>query len=131
MFINGRERISVTEVATEPTDDYVLLYCQFLDDFRHESDEGKSGLIASAPKCLNDRPDYYDAFLAGVCETLAKESNIDIPGWIYEDRYYLDSPTFPDGTERVPGFQEFLRETTPIEFAARNVLFGDNLMKRC
>lgn len=129
MIIDRIECVSVSDVASLLGIDYVLYYGQFLDDFRHTKQESKSLLINEPVVCASDRPDYYDAFLAGVCESLAKEADIPVPGWVYENRYYWKDPVFPFNTEN-PDFQEYLLETTPEEFRVRNIYFGDSLMSR-
>ena len=130
MFINGRERITASEVASFLGEDPVLLYGQFLDDYKRASIEDKILLIQDAPIQTADRPVHYEALLAAVCESLAKQDGIPIPEWVYEQRYYLKEPVFAFNTT-IPGHREYLLETTPEEFLSRNVIFGDNVMSRC
>lgn len=131
MIIKGKERISANEVATLPGIDYLLYYGQFLDDFKRLDKEDKGLLIEGAVKSLPDRPEYYDAFLAAVCETLAVENNLPVPQWTQGKDYFLAAPVYPEGAARVPGFVEYLIETTPEVFCKRNVFFGDEVMRRC
>ena len=131
MIIKGKERISASEVAMLPGIDYLLYYGQFLDDFKRLDKEDKGLLIEHAVKSLPDRPDYYDAFLAAVCETLAIENDLPVPKWTQGEDYYLDTPANPEGATRVPGFVDYLIETTPELFYKRNVFFGDGIMRRC
>ncbi len=130
MLINGKERISASEVASFPGEDPILLYGQFLDDYKRASIEEKILLIQEAPVQAADRPIHYEALLAAVCESLAKQDGIPIPDWVYERRCYLEDPVFAFNTT-IPGHREYLLETTPEEFLNRNVIFGDNVMSRC
>lgn len=130
LFIDGKELISVSDVASLEGVDYVLLYGQFLDDYTRSDAKEKALLISRPPFCNPDRPEYYVALLAAVCETLAKQDDLPIPGWVYERRCYLEQPVFAFNTT-VPGHREYLLETTPEEFMSRNVIFGDTVLSRC
>ena len=130
MLIDGREYISASDVATLDGYDPILLYGQFLDDFYGANDVVREELIKEAPISKDDRPKHYNAMLAAVCESLAKAYNLPIPTWVNYDCYFLVSPTFSFNTKNNE-FQKYLLQTTPCEFAKRNIFFGDNVMNRC
>ena len=107
--------------------DLALNLNQFLDDFRHET-EDKGSLIAIEPPLTGDPS--FDARLAATAECLAKESGVRIPLWVWHDARYAAEPVWAfQGSN--PEARIYLRQTTPAEFASRNLYTGDNVLSRC
>ena len=108
--------------------DFTLAFGQFLDDFRFASDEEKYNLIANEPTCEGvDRVILCHA--AAAVNKLANDSNIDVPLWVYDQAYIMPEPYYAQNTQNID-FQKYLVETSPPEYAARNVFFGDNVLMR-
>lgn len=104
-----------------------LAYGNFLDRFRACTKEEMQELIAERPQ--NDDLDINEvACLAATVETFVKEYALSMPDWVMDKKYYLKEAYY--GWIMNPEYQAFLRETSPEEFAKRNVFLGDNVMVR-
>ena len=107
--------------------DVALNLNQFLDDFRHE-ERDRASLIADEPMLTGDSS--FDARLAATAESLARESGIEVPDWVWRDARYVDEPVWAFQGHN-PEARIYLRQTTPPEFASRNHYTGDNVLARC
>jgi hypothetical protein len=70
----------------------------------------------------------WAALLAATVEALCERDNLPAPEWIFDPAFHLAEPWYLyDGTGRI---RDWLRETTPIEFASRNIWSGNRLLNR-
>ena len=95
---------------------------RFVDDFRRDPSHDK--LLEE-----NDyKNDIANAFYAGVVEELAKEQNMSIPQWVFQNKYYLPEPVFLGGLKGE--YRIFIIIETPLAFKIRNIFVGDNVLDR-
>lgn len=125
------KRLSIKDVSEQLySEDEKLLYGQFLDDFYHEeSSEGRYNLIKDEPNFINDK-EIFMCILAGTAQKLANDYSLDIPKWVFDEKYILKKAYYTLNTKN-PKFQEYLRETTPLEYKSRNLFVGKTILDRC
>ncbi len=84
------KRLSIKDVSEQLySEDEKLLYGQFLDDFYHEeSSEGRYNLIKDEPNFINDK-EIFMCILAGTAQKLANDYSLDIPKWVFDEKYIL------------------------------------------
>ena len=122
----NRKRVTISEAVAYHN--FALAFSQFLDDFRSAPDEEKRKLIADEPECENvDRLILCHA--AAAVHKLANDKGLDVPKWVYNSAYIMPKPYYAHNTQNIE-FQKYLHETSPPEYIARNVLFGDNVLLR-
>jgi len=94
----------------------------FVDEFRRN------------PNKKINKPPYRtitaNAFYAGVVEFLTREQNIKPPMWIFNKKYYLKNPWFPDNIKNRK-YRIMLMIESPLEFKTRNIFIGENTFSRC
>ncbi len=68
----------------------------------------------------------WAVFCAASVEYLRHTYDLECPAWAMEERYRLPEPWYYHLAGDLDEVQQELRETTPGEFARRNVYCGDN-----
>jgi hypothetical protein len=104
-----------------------IAFRDFLEDWAY--------LPASRPELAEERPPFanederrWATPLAAAVVTLCARDGLIAPGWTREPVFRLDEPWYLyEGTGRI---RDWLRETTPPEFSARNIWSGDRLLRR-
>ena len=116
--------LTLAEVARESN--VMLALSQFLDDFR----------ISSNKRLLiKDRPSSDSAtavelcLMAAVAHKLAVDNNLDVPSWVHGKEYTMPQPVYAHETTD-EDYRHYLIETTPGEFASKNLYYGINVMER-
>jgi len=99
--------------------------CQFLDDFRWV--DNKLSLIKDEPAADGERKTLCLA--ASIVHKLANDNGIEPPEWVYKPEYIFPHPVYTFNTQNKE-YQKVLRETTPEEFAQRNIYYGANVIAR-
>ena len=99
--------------------------CQFLDDFRLV--ENKLALIRDEPEAGVDTQTLCLA--AAIAHKLANDNDLDPPEWVYKPEYIFPHPLYTFNTQNEE-YKKVLRETTPTEFAQRNIFYGSNVISR-
>ena len=121
-----RNRVTIAEAVAYHN--FSLAFGQFLDDFRSAPDEEKSKLIADEPE--RENVDHLIlCHAAAAVHKLANDNGLDVPTWVYNPAYIMPKPYYAHNTQNIE-FQKYLHETSPPEYTARNVLFGDNVLLR-
>ena len=106
--------------------DFMFAVCTFLDDFRKS--EKKDELIQDEP--INDNIDKVNlCLLAAIAHRLANENNLAVPSWVTDSTYKMPYPVYAHDTKNKE-YQQYLIETTPDEFAIRNIFYGSNVIER-
>ena len=98
---------------------------QFLDDFRRAND--KYILIEDEPAGSADIVTL--CLLASIAHKLANDNGLNPPEWVYKPKYIFPHPVYTFNTNNEE-YQKVLRETTPPEFAQRNIYYGANVISR-
>lgn len=104
--------------------DFQLGIGNFLDNFYRSSD--KYNLI-------KDEVDFDQSkileicLLAGTAHKLANDYGLEVPKWCL--KYKLKNEYYGNDTKNTD-FQRYLEETTPVEFASRNLFVGSNVLSR-
>jgi len=99
--------------------------CQFLDDFRWI--ENKFTLIKDEP--ASDGETRTLCLAAAIAHKLANDNGLDPPEWVYKPEYISPQPVYTFSTQNKE-YQKLLRETSPPEFAQRNMYYGANVISR-
>ncbi len=68
----------------------------------------------------------WAVFYAASVEYLCHIYELECPMWAIEERYHLSEPWYYHLARDLDEVQQELRETTPQEFARRNVYCGEN-----
>lgn len=71
----------------------------------------------------------WAVFCAASVEYLCHMYSLPCPAWAKDERYSLQEPWYYDLASDLLEVQEELRETTPEEFAQRNVFCGNNVYR--
>jgi len=66
---------------------------------------------------------------AAAVHKLANDNGLEIPDWVFNPMYIMPEPYYAHGTQNVD-FQRYLYESSPPEYASRNVFFGGNVLLR-
>ena len=98
---------------------------QFLDDFRYAND--KYTLIKDEPSESVDIVTL--SIMASIAHKLANDNGLAPPRWVFRKIYVLQTPIYAHNTNNTE-YQRFLTETSPPEFAQRNIYYGANALAR-
>jgi len=71
----------------------------------------------------------WAVFCAASVDYLCKKYDLECPAWALSSRYTLDEPWYYDINADRPEVQEGLHQTTPEEFARRNIFCGDRVYR--
>jgi len=123
-------RMTISDVVTMPGA-RDLHFCQFLDDFRHESDESCWKLLAKEPPLTGN--DKFDVKLAASAELLSRERGVVPPDWVYFPVRYFSKRAYmaPKVCAVSARARKWFEDTTPIEYASRNLYCGEDPLARC
>jgi hypothetical protein len=106
--------------------DFMLAVSTFLDDFR--KCENKYALVKDEP--LGEHIDTENlCLLAAIVHKLSNEYGFAPPSWVNSPRYIMSHSAYAHGTINKE-YQRYLTETTPVEFAMRNIFYGANVIDR-
>jgi len=118
------QRTKLADVAKHH--DFMFAVSTFLDDFKKCDD--KYSLIKDEP--VNGRLGKVNlCLLAAIVHKLSNEHGLPTPSWANDPGYVMPHPVYAHGTVN-KDYQRYLTETTPSEFAARNIFFGANVIER-
>jgi hypothetical protein len=121
-----RYKATISEAVA--SHNFTLAFGQFLDDFRNSTDEEKQKLIAYEPK--RDGVDLVIlCHAAAAVHKLANDNDLDVPKWVHDPVYTMPEPFYAHNV-RSEEFQRYLFESSPPEYAIRNIFFGDNVLQR-
>jgi len=98
---------------------------QFLDDFKHT--KNKHLLIEDEPVGCSDIATL--CLLASIAHKLANDNELEPPEWVFKPEYSFPQPVYTFNTQNKE-YQKVLRETSPPEFAQRNMYYGANVISR-
>ena len=115
--------VSLAKVAS--SDNVKLSMGQFLDDFRRA--DNKYTLIADEP--TESAGIVTLCLLASIAHKLANDNGFAPPEWVYKPEYIFPQPVYTFNTQNEE-YQKVLRETSPPEFAQRNIYYGANVISR-
>ena len=121
-----RNRVTISDAVAYQN--FTLAFGQFLDDFRFAPFEVKYILIKDEPKCEGIDREIL-CLAAAAAHKLANDNGLDVPTWVYNPAFVMPEPYYARGTKNIE-FQKHLVETSPPEYASRNVFFGDNVLLR-
>lgn len=83
------------------------------------------------PKHHPNIPQNIYAYLAGIVEKVSQDLKINIPNWIYNKYYYLESDWFPPEVEKLESLKKMLKITSPEPFKNRNIYVSENAISVC
>lgn len=119
-----KKRMKLIDVVGDS--DFFHAASTFLDDFKKSEnrydlikDEPNGGVIDNVNRCL----------LVAITHSLCNEYGLTPPTWVNNLAYVLPYPVFAHGTTNEE-YQRYLIETTPEEFANRNIYYGANVTSR-
>ena len=115
--------LNLARVAS--SDNMKLSIGQFLDDFRGATN--KYILIEDEP--TEGTNTVTLCLLASIAHKLANDSGLEPPQWVFRPAYILPLPVFAHNTKNTE-YQKYLVETSPPEFAQRNIYYGANVISR-
>ena len=117
------DNLSLAKVAS--SNNIKLSIGQFLDDYRYADD--KYALIEDEP--ANSANIVILSLMASIAHKLANDSGFEPPKWVFRPLYFMPAPIFAHGTLNTD-YQKYLIETSPPEFAQRNIYYGANVIAR-
>jgi len=121
-----RNKVTISDAVAH--NNFTLAFGQFLDNFRSTPEEQKYLLIKDEPKHEGaDKVTLCHA--AAAVHKLANDNGLNIPKWVHNPVYILPEPYYAHNVRNIE-FQRYLHETSPPEYAKRNVYFGDNVLLR-
>jgi len=121
-----RNKITISDAVAYHN--FTLAFGQFLDDFRSAPDEQKYLLIKDEPK-HEGADKVILCHAAAAVHKLANDNGLNVPKWVHSPAYILSEPYYAHNVKNTE-FQRYLLETSPPEYASRNVYFGDNVLLR-
>lgn len=124
------KQYSIRYVSLKEQEDEMLLFGQFLDDFYNaKSKENKYALIKEEP-IFDEKNPVFMCMLACAVHKLSNDYNLKTPEWVFFSKYTLKEKYYAFNTENKE-YQNFLENTTPVEYKSRNLIYGDSVLKRC
>jgi len=104
-----------------------IAFRDFLEDWTYLPDS-RLALAAQRPPFANEDQRRWAALLAAAIEAMCERDGLNPPRWTSAPEFRLAQPWYLyEGTGRI---RDWLRETTPPAFAARNIWSGDRLLRR-
>jgi hypothetical protein len=104
-----------------------IAYRDFLEDWTYIP-ESRGDLVLAKPEFARSEHRQWASLLAATAEALCVRDGVPVPPWTHDPAFQLEDPWYLyDGTGRM---REWLRESTPAPFAARNIWSGDRLLRR-
>ncbi len=85
-------------------------------------------LIKMEPKQYKNVPDYQYAMCAATANKLANDYDIEVPGWVWKDRYYMKEMYF--GNVRKGRLRMYNMLYSPAEFKHRGLFVDENILMR-
>ncbi|MCD7872650.1 MAG: hypothetical protein LUG21_05025 [Clostridiales bacterium] len=111
-------------------EDEILLYNQFLDNFYSAKTDNEKLLLIEDEPVYNHKHKLILSLIAAAVEKLSKDYNLPIPKWVNKNRYVMEYICYAFETKN-SDFQKYLTETSFPEYKKRNLMYGDNVLKRC
>lgn len=103
---------------------YIL--ANFLDEF-YSADTGKKTRMIEHFPFSQVTGNKNKAYVAAAVELLSLKNNLEIPGWVFEKKYFLKDPFFVGGLESL---KAFLIVESPLPFRRRNIFVSENVLQR-
>ena len=107
-------------------DDFIFAYGTFLDKFKNSSEKAT---MIEHPPAIKDANKEHLCVLAAAAHKLANDNHLPVPRWVNDPIYKMPHPIFAFDTKR-ESFRKLLMETTPYEFASRNIFCGADATSR-
>ncbi len=85
-------------------------------------------LIKGEPRNHPDVPDYQYAICAATANQLANDYALDVPEWVWKDRYYMKKMYF--GNVRKGRLRMYNMLYSPAEFKHRGLFLDENILVR-
>jgi hypothetical protein len=102
----------------------------FLDVFYSCKDDKEKmyDLISREPKKHRNVPDYQYAMCAATANKLGNDYDIEVPDWVWKDRYYMKEMYF--GNVRKGRLRMYNMLYSPAEFKHRGLFVDENILTR-
>ena len=110
--------------------DFSLSLRGFLDVFYscRNDKEKMYDLIKREPRQYKNVPDYQYAMCAATANKLANDHDMEVPNWVWKDRYYLKEMYF--GNVRKGRLRMYNMLYSPAEFKHRGLFVDENILMR-
>lgn len=110
--------------------DFSLSLRGFLDVFYscRNDKEKMYDLIKREPRQYKNVPDYQYAMCAATANKLANDYDIEVPDWVWKDRYYMKEMYF--GNVRKGRLRMYNMLYSPAEFKHRGLFVDENILMR-
>jgi|GEM_PF-884521 len=110
--------------------DFSLSLRGFLDAFYScgNDKEKMYDLIKREPGKYTNVPDYQYAMCAATANKLANDHDIEVPNWVWKDRYYLKKMYF--GNVHKGRLRMYNMLYSPAEFKHRGLFVDENILMR-
>jgi len=122
----------LSQVITESARgrDFNLSLRGFLDIFYSYRDdkEKMSALIMQEPKVYKNVPHYQYAICAAAANKLANDYGLNVPSWVWKERYYMKEMYFGDIKKGKLRIYNMLY--SPAEFKHRGLFVDENILTR-
>lgn len=122
----------LSQVITESARgrDFNLSLRGFLDIFYSYKDdkEKMSALIMQEPKVYKNVPHYQYAICAAAANKLANDYGLNVPSWVWKERYYMKEMYFGDIKKGKLRIYNMLY--SPAEFKHRGLFVDENILTR-
>lgn len=105
---------------------FSFAFRMFLDEFYRSDGRRKQSLVLEP--IIDEVGENNAAFAAGAVHRLCRKHGLQIPRWVFDDKYYLKKPYFlgPLGGS----LQLYMFYYSPPEFKSRNVFTGESILSR-
>lgn len=110
--------------------DFSLSLRGFLDIFYSCKDDKEKmfALIKQEPQYSKNVPDYQFAICAATANKLANDYNLEVPDWVWKDKYYMKEMHF--GNVRKGRLRMYNMLYSPAEFKHRGLFVDENILMR-
>jgi len=120
---------SIRDISQKISDEhsFYALKGDFLDFF-YAHIELRQELVKDEPMERPDLPDWMLPFLAAMVHKLCNDYSLDVPSWVWHDRYYLCEPRFSHNAQGK--MKAWLFVHAAGEFKHRNLFVSADTLDR-
>lgn len=118
----------VVKWTCDNIDDFEIHLGNFLDEFYRSSKTVRIDMVKDEPEYFETISKQTYAFLAGAVEKLCNDSELEPPGWVFKEKYFLKDPMFALDAKGM--LRLVLLVESPNEFVVRNIFVTENCLQR-
>jgi hypothetical protein len=110
-------------------EDFWVPFGDFLDGFYRESTQNRRRIIMEEPVNANNVDRADQAMFAAAVHKLANDYSLEVPSWVWKQKYYMKDKPFFDCNAK-GNLRLLFMYKSPTEFKHRNLFVDENILAR-